>query len=274
MVRLPPSAATALLLLGYAPALPGQDGATDPIPAHESFTLASKAVAEARTINVYTPPGYSPARGGRFPVLYMPDGGLDEDFPHVVKTLDSLVRLGRVRPFLVVGIPNTERRRDMTGPTTIGTDSAIAKHVGGSAQFRAFIRDELMPEIRRRYRTTGETGIIGESLAGLFIIETFLQEPGLFRHYIALSPSLWWNRDALVTSAPELLRGFGRGEHTLFLAAANEPGIAPQADTLAHTIRATTLRRLTFWYEPRPDLEHSTIYRALGPEALVKVLGR
>lgn len=274
MPPLPCSAITALCLVLYAVVLRGQDGPPNPSPAHESFTLASKAVAESRTINVHTPPGYTPARGRRLPVLYLPDGGLDEDFPHVVNTLDSLIRLGRVRPFLVVGIPNTERRRDMTGPTSVGSDSAIAAHVGGSAQFRTFIRDELMPEIRHRYRTTGETGIIGESLAGLFIVETFLQEPALFRHYIALSPSLWWNRDALVTAAPERLRRFDHGRHTLFLAAANEPGIAPQVDTLAQVIRAQPPHGLRFYYAPRPDLEHSTIYRVLGPEAMVKVLGR
>jgi predicted alpha/beta superfamily hydrolase len=230
-------------------------------------------VAEARRINVYLPPGYD-ATHHRYPVLYLPDGGVAEDFPHVVNSLDSLIRMGRVRPFLVVGIENTERRRDMTGATTVGSDSAIAPHVGGSAAFRAFIRDELMPEIRRRYRTTDETGIIGESLAGLFIVETLLREPALFTHYIALSPSLWWNRDALVSAAPALLAGLGRRKHTLFLAAANEPGIAPQADTLARSIRARAPRGLTFHYVPRPDLEHSTIYRALGPAAMEAVLGR
>ena len=38
--------------------------------------------------------------------------------------------------------------------------------VGGSAAFRAFIAEELVPEIERRYRTSGARGIIGESLAG------------------------------------------------------------------------------------------------------------
>ena len=33
-----------------------------------------------------------------------------------------------------------------------------------------FIRDELMPLIKSRYRTTGETAIVGESLAGLFVV--------------------------------------------------------------------------------------------------------
>ncbi|MBK7769478.1 MAG: hypothetical protein IPI48_02800 [bacterium] len=63
--------------------------------------------------------------------------------------------------------------------------------VGGSAAFRTFIRDELMPEIGKRYRGNGRTAIVGESAAGLFILETFFIEPTLFDTYIALSPSLW-----------------------------------------------------------------------------------
>ena len=124
----------------------------------------------------------------------MPYGGIDEDFPHVVNAVESLVRQGKVRPVIVVGIPNTQRRRDLTGPTEVASDRAIAPKVGGSAAFRQFIREELIPEIDRRYKTTAERGIIGESLAGLFVVETFLEEPSLFTHYVALDPSLWWNK--------------------------------------------------------------------------------
>src|SRR6478672_9079126 len=100
----------------------------DSVLAHETFTIQSVAVGETRNINVYTPPPY---RGSskKFPVLYMPDGGLDEDFPHVVRTVDSLIALHAIRPVIVVGIPNTQRRRDLTGPTRVKSDSAIAPRV-------------------------------------------------------------------------------------------------------------------------------------------------
>ena len=258
---------------GSGPAPVSAAAPADPIPPHDAFTLDSKAVAEVRRINVHTPRGYADS-ASRFPVLYMPDGGLEEDFPHVVNSLDSLLALGLVRPFIVVGIENTERRRDMTGPTTIASDSTIAPHVGGSAAFRQFIRDELMPEIRNRYRTTGETAIVGESLAGLFVIETFFREPAMFDRYIAISPSLWWNKDELVRTAPDRLPGLAGLKRTLFLTAANEPGIAPQADTLARLLRGSALPDLAFYYEPRPDQEHSTIYRAEGPLALRRLLAR
>lgn len=246
----------------------------DAVPVHESFTVESGALGEARRINVYTPPSYRAAPPARtaLPVLYMPDGGLDEDFPHVANTVDSLIALGVIRPVIVVGIPNTQRRRDLTGPTRVATDSAIAPRVGGSAAFRRFIRQELMPEIERRYRTTPERAIIGESLAGLFIVETFLEEPSLFTHYVALDPSVWWDKGALVDSAEATLRTFNSEPRTLYLANSDVADIAAGTARLAAVLRASAPQGLRWRYEPRPDLTHATIFRALKPAALVDAL--
>jgi Predicted hydrolase of the alpha/beta superfamily len=256
--RLSPVVSSAAILV------PGSDS----VLAHETFTIQSAAVGETRKINVYTPPQY---RGSskKFPVLYMPDGGLDEDFPHVVRTVDSLIALGAIRPVMVVGIPNTQRRRDLTGPTRVKSDSAIAPRVGRSAEFRRFISEELIPEINRRYRTTSERGIIGESLAGLFIVETFLEKPDLFTHYIALDPSVWWNSGALVDSAASLIARFDTKPRTLYLSTSKEPSTAVGIARLDSLLHAAAPRGLRWTYEPRVDLEHSTIFRAVKPKALV-----
>jgi hypothetical protein len=202
----------------------------------------------------------------------MPDGGLDEDFPHVVNTVDSLIRLRKVRPVIVVGVPNTERRRDLTGPTRVRSDSAIAPRVGGSAAFRRFIREELVPAVARRYRTDDERSIVGESLAGLFIVETFLADPDLFRHYVALDPSLWWNRGALVDSAAVRLAALDSLPRTLFLASSDVQDIATGTARLAALVEAAKPRGLSWTYVPRPDLTHATIFRGVGPTALAKAL--
>ena len=244
----------------------------DPVPVHDTLTIASRALGENRLINVHTPPGYSATSGARWPVLYMPDGGMDEDFPHVVKTVDSLIALGTIRPVIVVGIPNTQRRRDLTGPTRFAADSAIAPRVGGSATFREFIRDELIPAIQARYRTTGERATVGESLAGLFIVEIFLTEPALFDHYVALDPSVWWNGNALVDSAEARLRGFDASARPLYLASSSVEDIAAGTARLASALRTVAPRGLGWVYVPRPDLTHATIFRAVGPTALAEAL--
>jgi hypothetical protein len=251
--------------------LAGSAAAQDSIPPHETFTLQSAVLGEARRINVYTPPGYGARGAGRFAVLYMPDGGMEEDFPHVAVAVDSAIRSGEMRPVLVVGIENTQRRRDMTGPTTVARDSTIAPRVGGSAAFRRFIADELMPEVRRRYRVSDERAIIGESLAGLFIVETFFLQPELFDTYIALSPSVWWNGGELARTAPGRLRARPRMRATLFLASAADDILEP-IDQLAAALRASAPRGVRWTYEPRPDLKHATIYRGIEARALREAL--
>ena len=244
----------------------------DAIPRHDAFTIDSRALAERRTINVYTPPAYGADGGTSLPVLYMPDGGLAEDFPHVANTIDSLIGLGAIRPVIVVGIENTQRRRDLTGPTSVASDSTIAPKVGGSAAFRRFVREELMPEVRRRYRCSGETTIVGESLAGLFVVESFLLEPRLFDRYIAFSPSVWWNGGELLRTARQGTGRRARAKRVLFLSAANEEQIADGTALLVVTLRTQSPRSLELVYEPRPDLEHGTIFRAVAPEAFARVL--
>src|SRR6478672_6505052 len=204
------SAAAALLVSltsvnpsqGHAP----HAGQSAPLTIGETFTIESSALGETRRINVYRPPPCVEPADARCPVLYMPDGGIAEDFLHVAGLVQVSVGNGTMRPFMLVGIENTQRRRDLTGPTQNPDDKKIAPQVGGSAAFRRFVRAELMPVINARYRTTRETAIMGESLAGLFVVETFFLEPDMFDTYIAFDPSVWWNKGEIVNRAADRLR--------------------------------------------------------------------
>jgi predicted alpha/beta superfamily hydrolase len=245
--------------------------AAEALPPHETLTIDSKALGETRRVNVYVPPGYETAAGIRYPVLYMPDGGIEEDFPHVASDVDAAIRAGEMRPVIVVGIENTERRRDMTGPTDVASDREIAPRVGGSARFRSFVREELMPLVRGRYRGNGETAIVGESLAGLFVVETLLEEPALFGRYIALSPSLWWNAKGLVRGAADLLKAHPRSNATLYLAIAGDDDRNDAVKEFAAVLRSAAPKSLTWYFEPWPREQHSTIYRAASPKAFRKL---
>jgi predicted alpha/beta superfamily hydrolase len=238
-----------------------------PLVVGETFTIDSKILKETRRINVYLPPSYAESRDLRLPVLYMPDGGMAEDFLHVAGLVQVSVGNGTMRPFILVGIENTERRRDMTGPTEDEEDKKIAPRVGGSQAFRKFLREELMPQVKERYRTTPETAIVGESLAGLFVVETFLLEPDLFDTYIAFDPSLWWNRQALVQGAGERLRARPKMEKTLYFASSDEPGIVAPTERLAEVLTKAAPPGLHWHYEKMPEEKHSTIYHPAALKA-------
>lgn len=246
----------------------------------ETFTIESEILGERRRINVLVPTIYGQKIDEAMPVLCMPDGGMDEDFLHIAGLVQVLVSNGGMRPHVLVGIENTQRRRDMTGPTNSAEDKKIAPVVGGSAAFRRFMKDELMPAVRSRYRTTGEAAIMGESLAGLFVVESFLKEPEMFRTCIAIDPSLWWNAECLVKDAGEKLNAPGPiAPRTLIVAYSSEPTIAGPAKRFAGAMGGCDRLGVEFTCIQLPEETHATVYhpaaitalrRALGPAVIAK----
>ncbi len=244
-----------------------------PLTIGESFQLRSELLGETRRINVYSPSGFSIANAKPLPVLYMPDGGLAEDFLHIAGLLQVGVGNGTMRPWLLIGIENTERRRDLTGPTENAEDRKIAPRVGGAQTFRNFIRRELMPEIQRRYKTTSESAIIGESLAGLFVLETFLREPDLFNFYIAMDPSLWWNNQKLLNDERNLLTRGARSGKSLFVAASSTPGAVAAMQRFETPLIAAAIPGLSFKFKQYPLETHATIYHPAAVDAFRTLLG-
>ena len=250
-----------------APAATASSSAATPLVIGETFSIDSQALKEKRHINVYLARAWDTPPDAPLPVLYMPDGGVAEDFLHVAGLLQVSVANGTMRPFMLVGMQNTQRRRDLTGPTDNAQDRKIAPVVGGSPAYRAFIRDELMPEVKRRYRTTGETAIVGESLAGLFVVETYLLEPQLFDHYLAFDPSLWWNHGALPRQAAALLAKGKPGKHSLYLASSSEAGIAVEVQRLSQVLEKQAPPGLQWHLEKMPEESHGTIYHPAALKA-------
>ncbi len=259
------SAVSAAPLMAAEPT--AQTAAASPLVIGETFTLQSKALGETRRINVYRPQPWGLDPKTPLPVLYMPDGGIGEDFLHVAGLVQVLTGNGSMRPFLLVGIENTERRRDMTGPSNVAEDRKIAPRIGGSAAYRDFLRDELMPQVRQRYATTDERALIGESLAGLFVIETLLQEPTLFNSYIALDPSLWWNHGALLSGAGKQVPSVARSGARLFLASSGQPELAASSARLAALLQQASPATLVK-YQPLPEETHATIYHPAALQGL------
>lgn len=252
-------------------ALPAVGVAAERMPSHERLQLRSVVMSETRRLNVYLPPDYDACTAATYPVLYLPDGGEEEDFPHVAQAADRLIRAKRVRPFLIVGIENTVRRRDMTGPTQSPDDLKVTNQPGGAPLFRRFLRSELMPLVRNRYRTTPEAAVMGESLAGLFVVDTLLHEPTLFGTYVALDPSLWWNANGAIREASQELGNLPDASIRLLLVAAGQEGNAEQGEAFATALRRFAPSRLNWRFDVRQGVRHDTIYRAVDADMLVAI---
>ncbi len=240
----------------------------DPIPQHDSLTISSKFVNEERVINILTPPNYKNSVES-FPVLYMPDGGIKEDFPHIANTLNKLLSENKIPPFILVGIENTERGRDLTGFSEAEYDKQFCPVTDGAKNFRAFIAEELIPEINKKYRTTNRKGIIGESLAGLFVMETFFTKPNTFDFYIAMDPSLWWNNHFLTKNADSLISDFPDQNLKLWFAGSSAEDISQFTKNVDKTLKTNAPAKLIWKYSDEPNEKHNTIFRATKEKALI-----
>jgi enterochelin esterase-like enzyme len=149
----------------------------------EQFSVTSKGGLEYR-LDVSLPPKYSTTTAVRYPALYLLDGNLE--FAIAAET-QRLVNMEGGPELIIVGIGYQEddpavytekyaanRTRDYT-PTVLAEDPQ-----GGQAQaFLAFLRDELIPMIDRRYRTDpADRGLGGHSLGGLFTTTPLQHESG------------------------------------------------------------------------------------------------
>ena len=168
-----------------------------------------------------------------------------------------------------MGIENTERGRDLTGSSKMETDSKYCPISDGAMDFRAFIKVELMPEINKRYKTTGYNGIIGESLDGLFVIETFLVAPASFDFYITMDPSLWWNDHYLEKEAETYLEKLPNKEVKLWFTASSAEDISKHSINLAKKLNNFSPQNIKWIYSNQPTEKHNTIFRATKDEALI-----
>jgi predicted alpha/beta superfamily hydrolase len=158
-----------------------------------------------RDVVVWLPPGYD-GSDARYPALYMHDGqNLFEpetsfrkgEYWRIGETAAALIDEGRLDPIIIVGVYNTgDHRADEYTPTR------DAKLGGGHAgDYGRMIVEELKPMIDRTYRTRTDresTAMAGSSLGGLLTLYLGFTHPAVFGRIAALSPSVWWDKRAVL----------------------------------------------------------------------------
>ena len=182
-------------------------------------TIQSTVLNEPRRLWVHVPLT-EPNSGERFPVVYLLDGSAH--FPSVVGMIHQLSTINGntiVPKMIVVGIPNTDRMRDLTPTKDLNMNEPNTS--GGGEAFMDFLQKELMPYIDEKYPTSPYKEYIGHSLGGLTVINTLLKRPELFNSYIAIDPSLWWAESSTLKEASTLLNSKQYLNEKLFVGIAN-----------------------------------------------------
>lgn len=220
----------ALLLIGLLPSLAqSQHRFAEAVTIGKVDSVWSATLKENRPYLVYTPPSYDDTTNTpqKYPVLYILDG--DAHF-HSVTGLLQILGSGVngtfvLPPMIVVAIPNTNRTRDMT-PTHVetgfdGKPQPFLKTSGGMANFLSFITTELIPKIGSGYRTSGYRVFVGHSLGGITTINALYTVPDAFNAYVAIDPSLWWDKQTLLWKAKSYFSTAKLNGKALYVAQAN-----------------------------------------------------
>jgi predicted alpha/beta superfamily hydrolase len=191
-------------------------------------SVHSTILGENRKIWVYVPAGADDSTFAKqhYPVVYLLDG--DGHFSSVMGMIQQLSQINgnQVCPeMIIVGIPNTNRTRDLT-PTKAPPDTSS----GGGEKFTDFIKTELMPHIDSTYPTAPFKMLIGHSLGGLIVINALIHHPDMFNAYVAIDPSMWWDNQKLLKQASDALKQNSYAGKWLYMGIANT--MPPGMDTL------------------------------------------
>ncbi len=135
---------------------------------------------------VYTPPGYDPKKGKRYPVLYLLHGWSDmaSGWTAVGKAnfiFDNLIAEGKVKPMVVVmPLGYGDMKFVLDGHGGWDDNAAVERNVN---LFSQALLTEVLPQIESEYRVSkkrDDRAIAGLSMGGLESLTVGLTHPELF----------------------------------------------------------------------------------------------
>lgn len=193
-------------------------------------SLYSEILEEPRNILIHLPESarnsiYTPTS---YPVVYLLDGyGHFHSVTGMIRQLSTINGNTKVPEMIVVGIPNTNRGRDLT-PTQVDIDfftgDSLPFASGGGDKFLDFVEKELIPHVEENYPTAPYRTFIGHSLGGLSVLDALKTRPDVFNNYIAIDPSLSWDQGNYLKSLDSVLTHSQYKDKNLYVGVANTIG--------------------------------------------------
>jgi predicted alpha/beta superfamily hydrolase len=268
----------------------GQEPAPAALPATRAFELESKINGRDYRLLVALPESYAAGDTSRYPVLYVLDGNIL--FGLATDTHRALRMFQEVADIIIVGIGYdagffmdtfVSRWTDYTPSRDISADTSFARRFlsnradstlrsGGAAQFLQVLRQELIPFVDARFRTTRDRGLWGHSFAGLFALHVLFEQPDLFARYAISSPSLWWNQQEMIA------REANYAHHHRVLSGSVYLSVGSQEDqqlfeNFSATLRARSYERLELVSHVFEDETHASVVPAAMSRSLRVLYG-
>ena len=174
------------------------------ISAQDSITIGkykkfdSKILGGKVTYLEHLPDGYE-SSNKNYPVIFMMNGHIISAFANAAATLDNLSG-DRIPEMILIGIANEGVAGNYW---SCPNDSGFVR---GGEKFHNFLKEELIPEIKKNYRTNDFKILAGQSNTGLYVMYNFLFYPDLFNAYIVASPMFGWCPDFFLNKTKSFLR--------------------------------------------------------------------
>ena len=138
-------------------------------------TLTSRFLGGTRRVWYYLPPGYAADTSVLYPVMYVLDGSNYVEKMDVPRILDHLIANKAIAPVVAVFVEPGERQEEYSR----------------NQRWRAFMANELVPMIDKRFRTfpaPDHRVILGSSLAAYGAVDLAVEYPSLFGLCAAIAP--------------------------------------------------------------------------------------
>ncbi|MBL8266701.1 alpha/beta hydrolase, partial [Steroidobacter sp.] len=172
-------------------------------------TMWSSVLQEPRQLLISLPPNYERS-GKSYPVVYLLDAEMQ--FAHAAGVLQFLGPFNeRIPEMILIGVVNTDRGRDFVpaarNPAFRNDPMWNPSYErSNSDAFLKFFADDLIPWVEARYRAAPYRVLVGHSFGGIFSTQALIKRPELFQAHIAISPSLWYDGEALVAQTEAGIR--------------------------------------------------------------------
>jgi enterochelin esterase-like enzyme len=160
--------------------------------------VLNSIVLSGRRLTISEPAGVKTPGSGRANLLIFNQGQKLEAW-RLVATRAAPAAAGDNGPTLIAAIDHSGERR-------------IREFGYGAAGYARFIVRDVVPYVRNHYAVSSDraaTWMAGSSMGGLVTLQTAALYPDVFGRLFVLSPSVWWNRRAILRAIkrPGMLGG-------------------------------------------------------------------
>jgi predicted alpha/beta superfamily hydrolase len=272
MQRLPFAVVLAsLVTLGSPPLSAQRWDAQAPTEAQVSVgrerAIWSSVLQEPRQLLISLPSNYERS-GKAYPVVYLLDAEMQ--FVQAAGTLQFLGSFNeRIPETILVGVVNTDRGRDFVpparNPAWRGDPMRREEYERTNPDaFLKFLTEELAPWVESGYRTVPYRILVGHSFGGVFSLHAMVNRPEAFHAQVAISPSLWYDGEALIGRTEAGIRALNRPPWLFVSWADHEENIRMTTEKLVRALTADPPPALRWEHRYYAGDDHmSTPHRAL-----------